>query len=327
MPIQHSITPNSAHVEIRSSHDIHQQAELLDTWNQEYCQISGGKFDGSVSSIHAHGIRLFVERMNQTVLQKGHVSNRKFAFGIPLRQDGLSILCGEKSNSDCLHVFSGQSGFEYLSPENLFFIGLEISLPAVSSSSNEKRLAAKLQNQLQQGSRIIPVLKAQAQCFRSVMQIMFDELKDNPSTLNDPKSLAAFKRCSMGAVLEMISHREEKLLSSTESTTNKWRLISQIRALVEKTPDSPMSVAELALQHGVSRRTLQYACQDAMGVNPTSYVRALRLSGARREMRVANSVTEAATRWGFWHFGNFAKDYHAMFGELPSQTIKQMNNT
>jgi AraC family ethanolamine operon transcriptional activator len=327
MSIQHSITPKSAHVEVRSSHDVHQQAELLDTWNQEYCQMSGGKFDGSVTSIHAHGIRLFVERMNQTVLQKGHVGNRKLAFGIPLCLDGQSVLCGEKSYPDSLHVFSGQSGFEYLSQENLFFIGLEISLPTVSSSSDEKRLAAKLKNQLKHGSRIIPVLKAQAQCFRSVMQIMFNELKYNPSTLNDPKSLAAFKRCSMGAVLEMISHREEKLQSSTTSLTNHWRLISQIRTLVEKTPDSPMSVAELALLHGVSRRTIQYACHDAVGTNPKSYVRALRLSGARREMRNANSVTEAATRWGFWHFSNFARDYHSMFGELPSQTHKQMNNT
>ena len=35
------------------------------------------------------------------------------------------------------------------------------------------------------------------------------------------------------------------------------------------------------------------------------------------------SVQDAAARWGFWHLGQFSRDYKRQFGELPSQTLKQ----
>jgi AraC family ethanolamine operon transcriptional activator len=33
-------------------------------------------------------------------------------------------------------------------------------------------------------------------------------------------------------------------------------------------------------------------------------------------------VQAAAVRWGFFHFGQFARDYKLQFGELPSLTLR-----
>lgn len=85
----------------------------------------------------------------------------------------------------------------------------------------------------------------------------------------------------------------------------------------------PLSIAELCVQLGMSRRTLQYAFHDALNLNPIAYLRAVRLNHVRRELRHEESVTSAATKWGFWHFSSFAQDYRTMFGELPSVTAKR----
>jgi len=34
-------------------------------------------------------------------------------------------------------------------------------------------------------------------------------------------------------------------------------------------------------------------------------------------------VADVANRHGFWHMGQFAKDYRKTFGELPSETLKR----
>ncbi|WP_264171517.1 helix-turn-helix domain-containing protein [Burkholderia cepacia] len=60
-----------------------------------------------------------------------------------------------------------------------------------------------------------------------------------------------------------------------------------------------------------------------MNLNPVAYLRAVPLNHACRELRLGDSVTSAATKWGSRHLSSFAQDYRAMSGELPSATAKR----
>ena len=102
-------------------------------------------------------------------------------------------------------------------------------------------------------------------------------------------------------------------------------LVEQARAIVDRDPETPVTVATLCAELRTSRRTLQAAFQQVLGLAPAAYLRATRLAGARRALRQAPSVTEAAAQWGFWHFGHFAQDYRRMYGELPSQTWRRLH--
>lgn len=49
----------------------------------------------------------------------------------------------------------------------------------------------------------------------------------------------------------------------------------------------------------------------------------MRLARVRRQLTEGKTtVAQAASRWGFWHLGQFARDYRLQFGELPSKTLK-----
>lgn len=56
-------------------------------------------------------------------------------------------------------------------------------------------------------------------------------------------------------------------------------------------------------------------------------MQAYRLNQVRKSLRVADPKTsliaDLANDMGFWHMGQFAKDYRSFFGELPSETLKK----
>ena len=107
------------------------------------------------------------------------------------------------------------------------------------------------------------------------------------------------------------------------SETKCWTIVRDAQALALQSANDHVSIEDICRSLAISRRTLQLSFQRALGIRPASYLRAVRLNAARRTLKECGSVTEAATAWGFWHFGRFAQDYKAMFGEHPSQTAKQ----
>jgi len=78
---------------------------------------------------------------------------------------------------------------------------------------------------------------------------------------------------------------------------------------------------------GISRRALQDCFHKTMGCTPKAYLSAFGLNAARRALEQATpeqaTVSDIATRYGFWHLSQFAADYRRFFGELPSQTLRE----
>lgn len=93
-------------------------------------------------------------------------------------------------------------------------------------------------------------------------------------------------------------------------------------AWVQEAQESAPTVTQLCMEMGVSRRTLQNAFLRVLDMSSLAFVKAVRLKQAREALKQAQSVTEAATACGFWHF---AHDYQALFGERHSDTCKRQS--
>jgi AraC family ethanolamine operon transcriptional activator len=85
-------------------------------------------------------------------------------------------------------------------------------------------------------------------------------------------------------------------------------------------------LSEICAALGVPRRSLHRAFADVLGIGPSAYLRRRRLSAVRSALRkpetATGSVTQAALDQGFYELGQFARGYHEMFGETPSETMR-----
>ena len=88
-----------------------------------------------------------------------------------------------------------------------------------------------------------------------------------------------------------------------------------------------VSAADLCRHAQCSQRTLEKNFQKRFGVTPKKYIKCLRLARVHHGLRNFDaqdfdSIIELAGIQGFWHMGQFAADYRRIYGELPSDTIK-----
>jgi AraC-like DNA-binding protein len=86
-------------------------------------------------------------------------------------------------------------------------------------------------------------------------------------------------------------------------------------------------VTEISAALGVSERTLRICCEEQLGMGPTEYIRRRRMQLVHRALRSGNpdvaSISAVARRYGFRGLGRFAANFRALFGELPSATLRR----
>lgn len=116
-----------------------------------------------------------------------------------------------------------------------------------------------------------------------------------------------------------------------ESASRRRAAVRRIEEYLAAQPRALPSLAGLCELAGVSERTLEYAFREHVGLPPQRYLRMRRLNGVRRDLRDGDPgslrVTEVAMRWGFWELGRFAREYRALFGERPSETLARRRVT
>jgi AraC-like DNA-binding protein len=92
-------------------------------------------------------------------------------------------------------------------------------------------------------------------------------------------------------------------------------------------PDRDVPMLELSAALGLSDRLLRAVCAEHLGMSGNRFLRLRRMSlvrrALRRESRDAASVSAVARRYGFSDLGRLAARYRAMFGELPSTTLRR----
>lgn len=104
------------------------------------------------------------------------------------------------------------------------------------------------------------------------------------------------------------------------------QVAEQVESWIRANASQPITLEKLSAVAGVGGRALQKACLARWGQTPLELVASRRLALVRRMLAAEAgtvTVTEAAARGGFTHFGRFSVQYKQAFGESPSDTLSR----
>ncbi|AKV10064.1 hypothetical protein B723_28145 [Pseudomonas fluorescens NCIMB 11764] len=303
--------------------DVFQQADALSKWQQDYVQISAGQFSGSLTEISLGPIQIFREAMNKSVDQHGRPWENSFAVGVPLVVEGEGFWCGDRLEKNSIFFLKPNSELKFKTP-----INSDICVAVIDSSALQQ-YAEEIEEicighilQLN-GASEVPELICNS--FRHTFLKVINGINSNPNALACPSTRLTLLDDVMSSFFSGFISLN-KLPKVTHAQLVHRHIVEKAREYILSRKSEPPSVLEICEELRISRRTLHYGFIKVLGINPVTFLRYLRLNGARRELLTADPtlsmVSDIAARWGFWHMGMFSTYYKELFGELPSCTLR-----
>lgn len=170
------------------------------------------------------------------------------------------------------------------------------------------------------------VTRAAQRNLRALLAVLRQSLADPAQPLASEALRAQAERQLLAAFFTVLRSSHEDLVPPPgERAAGRHRQLRRARELIAARMHEPLYLDDLCTSLSLSRRGVENLFQDLLGISPMAYLRHRRLHGVHRALRkaapTAGAVKHAALAWGFWHLGHFARDYGALFGESPSQTL------
>ncbi|PAU82114.1 AraC family transcriptional regulator [Halovibrio salipaludis] len=295
------------------AHDADRHARNLTHWRQEYDQISCGHFYGRLDELELSHVQVFKEHTSQALRQQCSVWPNGLWLGIPAVQGKESSrINGLLMDTNDIFCRPGGYDFELVTPVEFDIFGIVIDQQALNRTAEIQGI--KL---WEAAEHQCPRLAVPAKTLQRV-RLLLDQ------TLN-AKELSVSPELQQEAIilaLMELLHEKTPNVRAVPSFRHRQFVVNRVKQYINEYNDAPITMSDLCRLTNVSRRTLQYSFESIVGVSPMQFLRMTRLNRVRRSLSAGSgtAIADIAAYWGFWHGGQFAKDYKKLFGEAPSET-------
>ena len=140
--------------------------------------------------------------------------------------------------------------------------------------------------------------------------------------LADSEAAHGLEQQLFDALIECLSEGADV---ETATGCRHRNILVQFEDLLSAEPFLPM--ASICALLDVSDRLLRECCRKQLGMGPSSYRRLRAMQQLYRTLRSGTpdtlSISEIARRHGFGGLGRLAASYRAVYGELPSTTLRR----
>jgi AraC family ethanolamine operon transcriptional activator len=296
--------------------DFEELSERAKGWRIELSKLDARPFNGEVLQWVTADLILSRGRFDGRVKQAGEPPPGFRTFAVPASDEARFLWRGKQVGGNDVLAFPLGGELDAVSRPGFDVFTVSIRDEACGEAAS----ALGLQG-LEHWCQALEVFPASPERMRRLRRVLTQEI----ARAEDADPGAAHDRI----LVELVRGLEPAsagIQPSRRSSARRQRAVQEAGRCVLDRPLNPPTVGELCVVTGVSKRTLEYAFAEHVGVRPKAYVKALRLNAVRRLLRSGSvptmRVADAANAWGFWHMGQFAADYRTLLGELPSETLR-----
>lgn len=313
------------------SEDIDEQSELLSGWQQEYRQLSCGKFAGKVVSVRGPRMTIVSEQTNQSLHQRVTAPAGSVVFGLVLNSaQGLHI-SQRAVDAHSMIVLEGGKTYDFRTEGSVELLGLSLDAELLNNHPGGRSDIVKRAL----GCGVVPLTPDASAMLRNFWMMVSHILHSQHSWPAD-MPLSLLTDSALGNVLLALNvSASEDMPTMPQSAQRQVRVVQQAIAFMRENLSSDFSIIEVCAAAHVSQRTLQYHFEHCLGVSPQQYLKAMRLNAARRILRLISkqetpaagprqpNIADIAAQCGYEHASRFAGDYRRQFGVLPSETLRE----
>lgn len=308
----------------RRTEDVYEHACNITAWQQLYDQLKPGQFKGEIDEFWLDGIQFFREYTNLALRQSCVVWPDALWLGLPV-DNSNGYIGSQAISKQSVAIRQGGNEFELSTPNNYTIMGLVVNLEHLQEYIYQLHAEhhSKLPLLMANTTLDINPLKKQRICYFIQQALTIGE--QQPETMLNPTVRKVLHNNLLDSVTELLFSAQPTDKAQPRTRINYQKIITKVRDYILDHPQDAITVVDLCQYLNISRRTLQNCFQNVLGISPYTYLKAIRLNAVRRELESNYSqyhtVQDAAMSWGFWHMSQFAADYHALFGELPSSSL------
>ena len=301
------------------SRNIHDLADHLRPYDVRF--LHSGPMNGMSEIVQAHWNEIVLAswRFEQPLIQQGKLPSGRITFGLRDVRQCLVKWHGTALDFDDLTVSGSQTEVDIVSAPG--FSTLAVSFPERMVQTAAERLGLSLR--FHHKCRLVfPIGEVFGVRARTIWKVLLNYAVEYPWRPSELKWFA--EQCAELLKCLLLGCARSTPSDLPCENRNRFRIVKQALAAIDEEPGEPLRIADLCRLTHASERALHYAFTEYLNVSPARYLKLHRLQGAHRDFRRTDRIgvktADIANDWGFWHLGQFAKDYRDLFGELPSDT-------
>lgn len=256
------------------------------------------------------------------VIAEGTASNDGFVFYTDYG-DALHVVNGVQFGPDSMFILPPGAEFCIAADANNRFCSTFIPNDIITAIGGDAALHAETEA----GARVVGEAGDVVIALRSLGERFFNNTLIEPRIAQDPASLATFREELLTVVAGVLKHTAvSPVPAAGRPSMIDPKLIAAAAEVIDDEPSQIITMADLVEMTGLSERTLRNGFKKFFGVAPQRYIQLRRLQRAHSLLSKAKqgevTVSEVAAELGMWDMGRFATRYRALFGERPSETLR-----